>query len=88
MSPWVDVARGAAELGTDYVFSFKPSPAVLAKHDWHPEVARQELRSALEKAQGCRIEIIMKDISTLRYEPQRLWEWQAMAMELAGEFAP
>ena len=88
MSPWVDIARGAAELGTDYVFSLKPSPAVLAKHDWHLEFARQELRSALEKAQGCRIEIIMKDISTLRYEPQRLWEWQAMAMELAEEFAP
>jgi hypothetical protein len=42
----------------------------------------------LEKARGCRIEIIMKDVSTVRYEPQRLWEWEAIATELAEEFAP
>ncbi len=29
------------------------------------------------------IELIMKDISTVRYEPQRLWEWSRIAMELA-----
>ena len=27
----------------------------------------------------------MKDISTVRYEPQRLWEWASIANELAAE---
>ena len=88
MSPWVDVAKGAAELGTDYVYSHKASPSVLAEDNWRPGLARRQLQEALEKAQGCRIEIIMKDISTVRYEPQRLWEWEKMAMELAEEFVP
>ncbi len=29
----------------------------------------------------------MKDISTVRYHPQRLWEWARIAMEVAEEFA-
>ena len=33
-----------------------------------------------------RIEIIMKDVSTLRYQPQRLWEWEKMAMRMAEEY--
>jgi len=28
----------------------------------------------------------MKDISTLRYEPQRLWEWAQMASELTEQY--
>jgi len=87
MSPWVDLDRAVAEVGTDYVFSRKPTPAVLAEDTWRPELARQQLREFLEKARGCCIEIIMKDISTVRYQPQRLWEWEKMAMELSREFA-
>jgi hypothetical protein len=30
----------------------------------------------------------MKDISTVRYQPQRLWEWEQLAMRLAEEHAP
>ena len=38
----------------------------------------------LEKTEGnCHVEIIMKDISTVRYKPKRLWEWAAIAMEEA-----
>jgi hypothetical protein len=87
MSPWVDVERAAAEMGTDYVFSRKPTPAVLAEDTWRPELARQQLRDTLEKARGCRIEVVMKDISTVRYQPQRLWEWECMAMALVEEMS-
>jgi len=55
---------------------------------WRPDIARQELQEFLEKARGCHMEIIMKDISTVRYQPQRLWECEKMAMELTQEFAP
>jgi hypothetical protein len=29
----------------------------------------------------------MKDISTVRYQPQRLWEWEKIAMDVAGQYA-
>jgi len=87
-SPWVDVDRAVREVGADYVLSRKPSPAALAEDTWRPQAMRDDLHSFLRKARGCRVELIMKDVSTVRYQPQRLWEWEKMAMALAEEFAP
>jgi hypothetical protein len=84
MSPWVNVDEAVANVGSRYVFSYKPSPTVLAEATWNLEKARHDLETVLDKAKahGCVVEVIMKDISTLRYEPQRLWEWAQMASEL------
>jgi hypothetical protein len=87
MSPWNDFDRVVREIGGDYVFSFKPSPAVFAEDTWRPERARAELVRVLDKARGiCHVEIIMKDISTVRYRPQALWEWARIAGEVAREY--
>ena len=82
MSPWVDVDRAINAIGNDYVLSRKPSPAVLAEDHWRLEQARMDISEFLEKAGGCPVEIIMKDISTVRYQPERLWEWEKLAMEI------
>ena len=78
---------GPRLIGEDYVFSRKPNPATLAVDTWNLDWARDELRCALEQARGCHIEVILKDISTVRYEPRRLWTWATMAMEVVEEFA-
>ncbi|MBW8034885.1 MAG: hypothetical protein FVQ79_04390 [Planctomycetes bacterium] len=81
-SPWCDIERMVAEVGADYVISQKPSPAIFAESDWRPEQARSGIRDVLEKADGnCHIEFIMKDISTVRRDPKRLWQWSQIAME-------
>ena len=84
MSPWVDVEAGAAQIGRGYVFSRKPSPAFLATDDWNPKAVEADLRGTLEACarHGCPVELILKDISTVRYQPQRLWEWSDIAMRL------
>jgi hypothetical protein len=88
VSPWCDSERAVAEIGADYVISRKPNPAILAEDDWHADRARDELRRFLDATQGaCHVELIMKDISTVRYRPQRLWEWSRIAMDLAEEYA-
>ncbi|MFH1571569.1 MAG: hypothetical protein ABIL09_26500 [Gemmatimonadota bacterium] len=85
MSPWVDVERGASRIGRDFVFSRKPSPAFLAVDDWSAAAVEEDLRQVKERCQahGCPLEFILKDISTVRYEPQRLWEWAEVAMRVA-----
>ncbi len=83
----VQPERAAQGVADRYVFSYKPNPAVFAADHWRPELARQELREVLERARGCHVELIMKDISTVRYKPERLWEWSRIAMDLAREFA-
>ncbi|MEN8127549.1 MAG: hypothetical protein ABFR90_07055, partial [Planctomycetota bacterium] len=82
VSPWCDTDTIIAETGSDYVISRKPNPAILAETDWDSAKAREEIREVLEKAEGkCHIEFIMKDISTVRHDPKRLWEWSQIAME-------
>lgn len=87
MSPWVDVEKGAERIGRDFVFSRKPNPAFLAWDDWKPEAVEADLRDTLQKCNhyGCPVEFILKDISTVRYQPQRLWEWADIAMKVVNE---
>jgi hypothetical protein len=81
-SPWNDTQKGLEELGDDYVISRKPSPAIFASRTFDPDEARREIRDFLEQSGGdCHIEFIMKDISTVMYEPQRLWQWEKICME-------
>ena len=84
MSPWVDIEKGAEQIGRDFVFSRKPSPAFLAWDIWRPEAVEHDLRETKEKCNryGCPYEFILKDISTVRYQPQRLWEWVDIAMRV------
>jgi len=87
MSPWIDPAVAVEKMGRDYVFSRKPNPAIFAEDPWNPVKARQLLRDDLEKIHSCVVEVIMKDISTVRYEPQRLWEWARIAAEETARYA-
>lgn len=82
MSPWVNEELGAEAIGRDFVYSRKPNPALLA---W-PEFRSQDVRAHLQATvavctrYGCPLELILKDISTVNYQPQRLFEWARIAM--------
>ena len=86
MSPWVNEERGAEEIGHDFVYSRKPSPALLVVDVFNPERVRENLtatRKICEKY-GCPLEFILKDISTVRYHPERLFQFAAVAMQVVG----
>jgi hypothetical protein len=86
MSPWVDQARGAQAIGREFVFSRKPSPALLAYDSFDGEAIRQDLQATVKVCEqfNCPLEMILKDISTVRYEPQRLFQWAEIAMQVVG----
>lgn len=83
VSPWVNIANAVEGLGGKYVLSRKPSPAVFVK--WDIEEAKRQLVEFKQAAKGCHVEYIMKDISTVNYRPQSLWEWAKMAMKVVCE---
>ncbi len=87
ISPWADREETAANIGEKYVLSLKPHPAIFAAENWNLEVARAELYEDLKKTESCVVEVLMKDISTCRNEPRRLWEWADMATEMTERFA-
>jgi hypothetical protein len=86
MSPWVNEELGASEIGSDFVYSRKPNPAMLAWFDFDERVVRDHLQTTVDVCtrHSCPLELIQKDISTVKYQPQRLWRWAEIAMGVVG----
>jgi hypothetical protein len=88
MSPFIDFDKAVENVGDEFIFAWKPNPAVLAESSWNPEAVRRDIEEKLRKARrfNCVMEIHMKDISTVRYQPQRLWEWARIAASAAEKY--
>jgi hypothetical protein len=85
ISPWANEEMCAADIGTDRVFSRKPNPALLAFESFDESLIRADLQRTAQicAKYHCPLELIQKDISTLHYQPQRLWSWVKIAKEIA-----
>lgn len=83
ISPWANVARCAELLRDRYVFSYKPLPTCVTTGRMDEEAIRHGLMEAftLTKAHGCVVEVILKDLHTIRHEPDRLRRWVRLARE-------
>ena len=79
ISPWVNSKLTVENFGDRYVLSRKPSPSIFIA--WNAADAEKQLKDFLDIARGCQVELIMKDISTVKYQPQKLWEWAEIAMK-------
>ena len=88
ISPFADFQQAAENIQDKFVIAWKPNPAVLAASTWDPEAIRREIEEKLKIARefNCIIEIHMKDISTVKYQPQRLWKWAQIASEVAEKY--
>jgi len=88
MSPFIDFDKAVENVRDEFIFAWKPSPAVLAASSWNPELVRKDMEEKLKKARkfDCVMEIHMKDISTVNYQPKRLWEWAQIAAEVTERY--
>jgi hypothetical protein len=84
ISPWADLDQAVANFGRDYVLSVKINPFSFADTSWSLDAQRAVLEGILAKTRGCQVEIIMKDVSTVNHQPERLWQWAAMAREVVA----
>ena len=87
VSAWCDIDKITREVGGDYVMSRKPNPAIFEESVFDAAEAERQLREFMDAAKDGHVEIIMKDISTVNYKPQNLWEWEKIAMRIAEEYA-
>jgi hypothetical protein len=83
ISPWADSYAAAAAIGRDFVMSCKPNPALLAMGNFDEEAVRIEIAATLQacRSNGTPCELILKDISTVRYDPGRLTRWNEIVRE-------
>ena len=87
MSPKANVARGAENIGKRAIFSWKPNPAWLGLPTWDLDWQKAQLRDAFEKTKNCVVEVIMKDLHTVRGEVHRMADWVKAAKEVSEDFA-
>lgn len=85
VSPWSDRRKMAEALGEGYILSYKPNPAVMAAGSFEEEFIRAGLREDLSVTRGCRVEVILKDVTTLLHDPRRVTRWVEIALEEARE---
>ncbi len=89
VSAWVkDYPGFAQQLEGKYVYSMKPSPArVAVPSAWNPQETEKELRFYKQCADdaGCPCELTLKDISTVGYRPQSVWEWADIMRKIVLE---
>ena len=84
-SPWSEREAFAEKLPKSIIMSNKPTPALLAGDSFDEDAVRRDLRRTIAAARrnGKALEMILKDISTVRYQPQRLWRFSEIALEEA-----
>lgn len=86
-SPWSNRDAFCENIGRDYIVSNKPSPAFIAVESLDLEVVRKDLEHTVRAARSnnANLELILKDISTVRYQPERLTQWAQLAMEIVQQ---
>lgn len=82
VSPFSDVARCAEQIGRDYVFSYRPSPADMVSYGFDADRIRRILRRDLEACRDCHVDITLKDVQTVENDPERVKHWVNITREV------
>ncbi|MHB1153112.1 MAG: uroporphyrinogen decarboxylase/cobalamine-independent methonine synthase family protein [Eubacteriales bacterium] len=87
-SPWSNAEIFASKLPKNIVMSAKPNPALFVSSPFSAEAVKADLIKTMSAAKryGCNLEFIYKDVSTVKYRPQSLWETAKLAVETAENF--
>ncbi len=80
VSPWCDLETAAERIGTEYLYSWKPNPAMLVGK-FNENAIRKTIRRTLDIAKDCYLEIILKDTFTVEYHPERIDRWAEIVRE-------
>ena len=79
VNPWTNREIAATELEDKYIYSWKPNPASVINGS--EEGQREDVRKTLEIAEGCKLEVILKDTHTVAGHPEKISRWIQLARE-------
>jgi hypothetical protein len=81
VTPFADVRKCAGQIGTDYVISWRPNPALMVCCGWDEARVRRVIREGLAACRGLHVDITLKDVQTVEHESRRLREWVRIVRE-------
>lgn len=85
ITPSADVASCARQIQEDYVFALRPNPAMICASFDRDSVYKQ-METSMEAARGTHFDVMLKDISSVQGDPNRLFEWVKIAQDIAERF--
>jgi hypothetical protein len=80
-----NVARCAEQIGTDYVLSYRPSPADMVSYGFDAERIGSILRKDLRACRDCHTDITLKDVETVQSDPERVRKWVVLTRQIIDE---
>ncbi len=85
VSPFADLARCAEAIGTDYILSYRPSPADMVSYSFEPERIVNILKKDFEICRQSYFDITLKDIMTIQCDESRLRKWVEITRGVIGD---
>ncbi|MBM3474898.1 MAG: hypothetical protein FJX75_16675 [Armatimonadetes bacterium] len=86
VTPVADVAKCAEQIGTDYIFSWRPNPSQMICCGFDPDLIRRVVRDAMEASKGCYVDITLKDVQTVQGNTANLREWVKVVRGISDEY--
>jgi hypothetical protein len=77
VTPFADIEKCAEQIGTDYIISWRPSPAEMVSNNFDPYHIRKVVKKANNIFKGLHYDICLKDVVTVKNEPERITKWVA-----------
>jgi hypothetical protein len=84
VSGWSDIVRVAEMLGRRYVYSRKPTPALVSGANPPWDLARQDMEQTFRATKNCCVELLFRDLYSVDRERSRIASWVAMAKSVFG----
>ena len=84
VSGWSDLAKVAEMLGDRYVYSRKPTPALVSGANPLWDLAREDMAKTYRATKDSCVEILFRDLYTVNGDRDRLAEWVKMTKAVFG----
>ncbi len=84
VSGWSDLEKVAEMLGSRYVYSRKPTPALMSGANPPWDLARKDMEKTYAAAKNGCVEILFRDLYTVAGQRSRLAEWVSMTRAIFG----
>ena len=79
------MARCAEQIGSDYVMSYRPSPADMVSYGLDDDRVRAILRQEMAACAAGYYDITLKDVETVQGDPDRMRHWVSLTRGVVEE---
>jgi hypothetical protein len=85
VSPFADAPRCAEQIGSDYVISYRPSPADMVSYGFDEDRIRKILTRDLSGCKNGHVDITLKDVQTVQGDSDRVRKWVELTRQIIDE---